>query len=71
MYCGILRARQDTVLRSIVGVGATLEGLGALGRLGLEGLLLFMYSNSFSSGSIYCLESGRKVFRQVLLFLLR
>ena len=27
-------------------VGArSLEGLGALGRLGLEGLLLFMYSN--------------------------
>ena len=45
MCCGILRARQDTVLRSIVGVGATLEGLGALGRLGLEGLLLLVYPN--------------------------
>ena len=28
----------------------SLEGLGALGRLGLEGLLLFMYLAIFSSG---------------------
>ena len=32
-------------------VGArSLEGLGTLGRLGLEGLLLLMYPTSFSSG---------------------
>ena len=38
-----------------------MEGLGALGRLGLEGLLLFMYLNLLSSGSIYRLEGGREV----------
>ena len=63
VYCGILRARQDTVLRSIVGVGATLEGLGALGRLSLEGLLLFVYPNLLSARSIYYLEGGGEVLR--------
>ena len=46
-------------------------GLGALGRLGLEGLLLFVYLNLLSSGSIYRLEGGREVLRRVLRFLLR
>ena len=41
----------------------SLEGLGTLGRLGLEGLLLFMYPNLLSSGSIYRLEGGGEVFR--------
>ena len=49
----------------------SLEGLSTWGRLGLEGLLLFMYSNLFSSGSIYHLEGGGKVFRRVLRFPLR
>ena len=48
-----------------------LEGLGALGRLGLEGLLLLMYPNWLSSGSIYCLEGGGEVLRRVLRFSLR
>ena len=53
-------------------VGArSLEGLGALGRLGLEGLLLFVYPN-FINFILYwiilCLEGGREVFRRVLLF---
>ena len=39
-----------------------------MGRLGLEGLLLFVYSNSFSSGSIYRLEGGGEVFCRVLRF---
>ena len=39
-----------------------MEGLGALDRLGLEGLLLFVYPNLFSSGSIYHLEGGGEVF---------
>ena len=30
----------------------SLEGLNTLGRLGLEGLLLFVYSNLFTSGLI-------------------
>ena len=41
----------------------SLEGLSTWGRLGLEGLLLFMYSNLFSNGLIYCLEGGEEVFR--------
>ena len=49
----------------------SLEGLGALSRLGLEGLLLFVYPNLLSSGSIYRLEGGIEVFRQVLWFPLR
>ena len=48
-----------------------LEGLGALGRLGLEGLLLFVYPNLLFSGSIYRLEGGGKVLCRVLQFLLR
>ena len=42
-----------------------MEGLGTLGRLGLEGLLLFVYPNLLSSGSIYRLEGGRGVFSSV------
>ena len=46
----------------------SLEGLGALGILELEGLLLFMYPNLLSSGSIYCLEGGGEVLHRVLRF---
>ena len=35
-----------------------MEGLGTLGRLGFEGLLLFVYPNLLSSGLIYRLEGG-------------
>ena len=42
--CGIRKAREDMVQRNLV-EARSLEGLGALGRLGLEGLLLFMYPN--------------------------
>ena len=48
-YCGIRKVREDTIQRNLVG-GRSLEGLSASGRLGLEGLLLFMYPNWFSSG---------------------
>ena len=41
-YCGIREAKEDKVRRNPVGA-RRLEGLGALGRLGLEGLLLFIY----------------------------
>ena len=44
----------------------SLEGLGALSRLGLEGPLLFVYPNLLSSGSTYRLESGSEIFRQIL-----
>ena len=43
-YCGIRKAREDTVRRNFVGARC-LEGIGASGRLGSEGLLLFMYPN--------------------------
>ena len=49
----------------------SLEGLGTLGRLGLEGLLLFVYRNLLSSESIYRLEGGGEVFRRVFRFPLR
>ena len=39
------------------------------GRLGLEGFLLFVYSNLFSSGLIYHLEGGREVFAKFFDFL--
>ena len=43
-YCGIQEAKEDTVRLNPIGA-RSLEGLGAMGRLGLEGLLLFMHSN--------------------------
>ena len=43
-YCGNRKAKEDTVRLNLVGA-RSLEGLGALGRLGLEGLLLFMHPN--------------------------
>ena len=43
-YYGIREAKKDTVRFNLVGV-RNLEGLGALGRLDLEGLLLFVYPN--------------------------
>ena len=43
-YCGIWEAKKDTVRLNHIGT-RSLEGLGASGRLGLEGLLLFMYPN--------------------------
>ena len=43
-YCGIWEAKEDKVRRNLFGA-RSLEGLGALGRLGLEGLLLFMCPN--------------------------
>ena len=41
---GIWKAREDMVQRNLVGA-RSLEGLGVLGKLGLEDLLLFMYPN--------------------------
>ena len=43
-YCGIRETKEDTIRLNLVGV-RSLESLDALGRLGLEGLLLFMYPN--------------------------
>ena len=43
-YCGLQEAKEDMVRLNPVGV-RSLEGFSALGRLGLEGLLLFVYPN--------------------------
>ena len=43
-YCRILEAKEDMVRLNPIGA-RSLEGLGALGRIGLEGLLLFVYPN--------------------------
>ena len=43
-YCGIWKTKENMVRLNLVGA-RSLEDLGALGRLGLEGLLLFVYSN--------------------------
>ena len=56
-YCGIQETKEDKVRRNPVGV-RSLEGLGALARLGLE---VFCYScipTLFFSGSFDCLEGG-------------
>jgi len=64
-YYGIRKVKEDTIRLNLVGV-RSLESLGASSRLGLEGLLLFMYSNWFSSRSFYRLEGGGEAFRRVL-----
>ena len=43
-YCGIREVKEDNVRHNPV-EARSLEGLGALGKLGLESLLLFMYPN--------------------------
>ena len=43
-YCEIQEAKEDKVQHNPVGA-RSLEGLGALGKLGLEDLLLFMCPN--------------------------
>ena len=43
-YCEIWKAKEDMVRLNLVGA-RSLEGLDVFGRLGLEGLLLFMYPN--------------------------
>ena len=44
VYCEIRKVREDMVRLNLVRA-RSLEGLGASSRLGLEGLLLFMYPN--------------------------
>ena len=43
-YCRIQEAKKDKIRHNPVRA-RSFEGLDALGRLGLEGLLLFMYPN--------------------------
>ena len=65
LNCMIRRAREDKASLSQLVEGAwTVRVHG----VGLEGLLLFMYSNFYSSGLIFCLEGDGEVFRRVLRF---
>ena len=43
-YCGIREIKEDKVRHNPIGA-RSLEGLSALDRLGLEGLLLLIYPN--------------------------
>ena len=46
-----------------------MEGLGTLGRLGFEGLLLFMYPNYIFYWITYRLEGGGEVYAESFSFL--
>ena len=69
-YCGIRKAREDMIRLNLVGA-KSLKGLGASGKLGLEGLCYSCIPTLFSNGSFYCLENSGEVFCRVLRFLLR
>ena len=64
------KLEKTKVQRNIVEV-RSLESLGTLDRLGLESLLLFMYSNFILSWIIDRLEGGGELLRRGLRFLLR
>ena len=66
--CGIWKVKEDTVLHNLV-KARRLEGLGALSRLGLEGLLLFMYLNLFSSRSFIVWRAAERFFAKFFGFL--
>ena len=55
------RQRRQDLAKSVG--SRSLEGSSTWVRLGLEGFLLFVYSNLFSSRSIYRLEGNGEVFR--------
>ena len=61
------KLKKTKVRRNLVGA-RSLKGLGTLGRLGLEGLLLFMYSNFILLWIIGLLEGGGEVLRRGLWF---
>ena len=46
-----------------------MEGLGTLGRLGLEGLLLFMYPNYIFSGLFTALRAAERFYAEGFGFL--
>ena len=66
--CGIWKVKEDTVLRNLVRE-RSLEGLGALSILGLEGLLLFMSLNLFSSRSFTVWRVAERFFTNFFGFL--
>ena len=56
------KLEKKKIRRNLVGA-RSLEGLGTLGKLGLEGLLLFMYPNMILHWIIDHLEGGGEVLR--------
>ena len=56
------KLKKTKVRRNLV-EARSLEGLGTLGRLGLEGLLPFMYPNFILEWIIDHLEGGEEVLR--------
>ena len=67
---GSSKLEKTKIQRNLVGT-RSLEGLGTLGRLGLEGLLLFMYPKFILLWIIDTSEGGGEVLRRGLWFSLR
>ena len=67
---GSSKLEKTKIQHNLVGT-RSLEGLGTLDRLGLEGLLLFMYPKFILLWIIDTSEGGRKVLRRGLWFSLR
>ena len=59
---------EKTVRRNLVGA-RSLEGLGTLGRLGLEGLLLFIIPTTFSSGLLTAWRAAERFYAESFGFL--
>ena len=64
------KIEKTKVRRNLIGT-RSLEGLGTLDRLGLEGLLLFMYPKFILLWIIDTSEGGGEVLRRGLWFSLR
>ena len=67
-YCGIRTVSEDMVRCSLVG-SRSLEDSSTLGILGLEGLLLFVHSNLFTSGLISTWRVVERFFAEFFGFL--
>ena len=64
------KLKKTKVWRNLIGA-RSLGGLGTQSRLGLKGLLLFMYPNFILYWIIDRLEGGREVLRRGIWFPLR
>ena len=67
-YCEIRKASKDKTLRSLFVAGAW-RAQSTLGRLGLEGLLLFVYSNLFTGELISTWRVTKRFFAEFFGFL--
>ena len=62
------KLKKIKVWRNLIGA-KSLEGLGTLGRLGLEGLLLFMYPNFILSGLLTAWRAVERFYTESFGFL--